>query len=64
MQYKLNLKNVHKGRPIFFAIFGETYLPTYVLYTIYYLSMYYIRFSLTYLPTQKSDIPNGRSPLV
>ena len=39
MQYKLNLGNVHKGRPIFFAIFGET--PTYVLYTIYYLSMYF-----------------------
>ena len=29
---------------------------------MYYLSMYYVRFSLTYLPTQKSDILYGRSP--
>ena len=35
----------------------------YVLYTIYYLPMYYVRFSLTYLPTQKSDILYGRSPV-
>ena len=28
---------------------------------MYYLSMYYVRFSLTYLPTQKLDILYGRS---
>ena len=46
----------------FFCNFWK-YLPTYVLYTMYYLSMYYLRFSLTYLPTQKykSDILYGRS---
>ena len=33
----------------------------YVLCTIYYLPMFYVRFSLTYLPTQKSDILYGRS---
>ena len=45
----------------FIAIFGDTYLPTFVLYNMYYLSMYYVQFSLTYLPTQKSDILYGRS---
>jgi len=45
----------------FFAIFGDTYLLVYVLYTMYYLFMYYIRFSLTYLPTQKLDVIYGRS---
>ena len=45
----------------FFCDFWR-YLPTYVLYTMYYLSMYYVRFS-TYLPTQKSDILYGRSPM-
>ena len=51
------LGNVHKG------FFGDLwrYLPTYVLYSMYYLSMYYVRFSLTYLPTPKSDILYGRS---
>ena len=43
----------------FFCNFWR-YLPTYVLYTIYYLLMYYVRFYLTYLPTQKSDILYGQ----
>ena len=41
----------------FFVIFGDTYLPlSYILCTIIY-----VRFSLTYLPTQKSDILYERS---
>ena len=55
----LHLGNVHKGYPMFFDFWR--YLPTYVLYTMYYLSMYYVRFSVTYLPTQKSDILYGCS---
>ena len=48
----------------FFAIFRDTYLPmSYTLYTMYYLSMYYVRFSLTYLPTQKSDTLYERSDM-
>ena len=51
---QITLGNVHKGCPIFLQFLEiPTYLPTYVLYTMYYPSMYYVRFSLTYLPTQK-----------
>ena len=42
-RFKYALGNIH-----FFAIFGDTYLP-----------MYYVRFFLTYLPTQKLDILYG-----
>ena len=38
------------------------YLPMSYALPIYYLSMYYIRFTLTYLPTKKSDIIYGCSP--
>ena len=51
-----DLGNVHKGCPIFLW-----FLETYVLYIIYYQSILYVRFPLTYLPTQKSDILYGRS---
>ena len=44
-RFKYALGNIH-----FFAIFGDTYLP-----------MYYVRFFLTYLPTQKLDILYERS---
>ena len=61
-------ENVHKGCPIFFEIFWDTYLLTYVLYIMYYLFMYYVLsiyvlcpIFLTYLPTPKSDILYGRS---
>ena len=43
---------IQLGCPIFFAIFEDT------LCTIY-LCTFYVRFSLTYLPTQKSDILCG-----
>ena len=54
-------RNVHKGCPIFFSIFGDTH----VLCTMYHLPMYYVRFSLTYLvPTHpKLVILYGRSLL-
>jgi hypothetical protein len=53
------LGNVHKGRPMFLR-FSE--IPTYLCPIRYvYLSMYYVRFSLTHLPTQKLDILYERS---
>ena len=53
-------ENVHKGRRIF--------LPTYlsmsdVLWLLLRCTTYYVRFSLRYLPTQKSEFLYGRSLL-
>ena len=60
---KVTLGNDHKGCPNFLR-FLEIPTYTYVLYSMYYLSysmQYLVQFSLTYLPTQKSDILYGRS---
>ena len=54
----LHLGNVHKGYPIFFLIFGDTYLPmSYTLCTIYLCTMSDFPWH-TYLPKNRTSLMN------
>ena len=47
----------YRERPIFFCNFRR-YLPTYVLQVMYYLLMYYVRLSFSYLPQNWTSFMN------